>query len=248
MADLNGKKAALERAKQEQEVARQAKSQAKQKAKEEREYYDELEMQAQEVIFDETQAAKDIIDAQNLLETAKTSLEEQTKIAAEALAEATSAARAAARLGTPEAKAYQLEAHNVKLQSDRILVAVQKQVKDAEYRVQSRTKEHENKVQDKANTRKAADEQKVIKEKAEKDEKDSTTMYQQKIASAKAADTDVKASNVIAQQKLAVQRSVKANLNAKAAARASQERTVEMLTTRYNSMKANAVNAEADEN
>ncbi|CAI5465712.1 unnamed protein product [Closterium sp. Yama58-4] len=246
MADLNGKKAALERAKQEQEVVRQATIQAKQTTKEEREYYDELDQQAQEALFDEAEAAKDIIDAQNRLETTKMIMAEQTKIAAEAQAEATSAARSAAKLGTPEAKAYQLEAYNIKLQSDRILVAVQKQAANADYRVQSRTTEHGNKVQDKGETRRAADEQKAIKEKAEKDEKDSFAMYQQKIASTKAADADVKASNAVAQQKLVAQRSAKAVLNTKVSLRASQERTVGALTTRYNSMKANADNAEAD--
>ncbi|CAI5520688.1 unnamed protein product [Closterium sp. Naga37s-1] len=246
MADLNGKKAALESAKQEQEVARQAAIEAKQTTKEEREYYDELDSQAQEAVFDEAEAAKDIIDAQNRLETTRMIMTEQTKIAAEALAESTSAARSAAKLGTPEAKAYQLEAYNIKLQSDRILVAVQKQAANADYRVQSRTTEHESKVQDKGETRRAADEQKAVKEKAEKDEKDSLTMYQQKIVSTKAADTAVKASNVIAQQKLAVQRSAKAVLNTKVALRASQEKTVGALTTRFNSMKANADNAEAD--
>ncbi|CAI5944360.1 unnamed protein product [Closterium sp. NIES-65] len=248
MADLNSKKAALERAKQEQEVVRQATIQAKQTTKEEREYYDELDQQAQEALFDEAEAAKDIVDAQNRLETTKMIMNEQTKIAAEALAEANSAARSAAKLGTPEAKAYQLEAYNIKLQSDRILVAVQKQAANAEYRVQSRTTEHGSKVQDKGETRRAADEQKAIKEKAEKDEKDSFAMYQQKIASTKAADADVKASNAIAQQKLAVQRSAKAVLNSKTAVRASQERTVGALTTRFNSFKANADNAEADAN
>ncbi|GJP30884.1 hypothetical protein CLOM_g7211 [Closterium sp. NIES-68] len=244
--DLNSKRAELEAAKAGQETARQALIQAKQTSRDERAYYDDLESQAEEAIFEESEAAKDVADAISRQNTTAVVFGEQQKISQEAYTEAVSAARAAARLQTPEAKTYQTEAYNIKLQADRILGAVKKQADRAVARVSERQTEQGNRGKDKIDTRGASDEQKKVKEKAEKDEADSGVFFSSAVAKTKNADTAVKVQGQIYTAKVKAQQAAKAALAPKIQARVQQERLVAVRKTKYDGTKANADNAEKD--
>ncbi|CAI5511707.1 unnamed protein product [Closterium sp. Naga37s-1] len=244
--ELNNKRAELEASKVEQETARQALIQAKQNSRDERSYYDDLESQAEEALFEESEAAKDVLDAISRQNTTAVVLSEQQKISTEAYNDAVAAARSAARLETPEAKALQTELYNVKLQADRILGAVKKQSDRAVQRVSERQTESEKVKKDKSDTRGAANEQKVIKEKAEKDEADSNVFFTKAIGKTKNLDTAVKAAGQNYNAKVKAQRDAKIALAPKANARAAQERTVAVRKTRADAAKGNADNSEKE--
>ncbi|CAI5475010.1 unnamed protein product [Closterium sp. Yama58-4] len=244
--ELNNKRAELEAAKVEQETARQALIQAKQVSRDERSYYDDLESQAEEAIFEESEAAKDVLDAISRQNTTAVVLAEQQKISTEAYNDAVAAARSAARLQTPEAKAFQTEMYNVKLQADRILGAVKKQADRAVVRVSERQTESEKVKKDKSDTRGAADEQKKVKEKAEKDEADSNVFFTKAIGKTKNLDTAVKAAGQNYNAKVKAQRDAKLALAPKVNARAAQERVVAVKKSRADAAKGNADNAEKE--
>ncbi|CAI7856562.1 unnamed protein product [Closterium sp. NIES-53] len=244
--ELNNKRTELEAAKVEQETARQALIQAKQNSRDERSYYDDLESQAEEAIFEESEAAKDVLDAISRQNTTAVVLSEQQKISTEAYNDAVAAARSAARLQTPEAKALQTELYNVKLQADRILGAVKKQSDRALQRVSERQTESEKANKDKTDTRGAADNQKVVKEKAEKDEADSNVFFTKAIGKTKNLDTAVKTAGQNYNAKVKAQRDAKLALAPKANARAAQERVVAVKKSRADVAKGNADNSEKE--
>ncbi|CAI5954991.1 unnamed protein product [Closterium sp. NIES-64] len=244
--ELNSKRAELEAAKVEQETARQALIQAKQVSRDERSYLDDLESQAEEAIFEESEAAKDVLDAIARQNTTAVVLNEQQKIATEAYNDAVAAARSAARLQTPEAKALQTELYNVKLQADRILGAVKKQADRAVQRVSERETESEKVKKDKSETRGAADVQKAVKEKAEKDEADSNVFFTKAVGKTKNLDTAVKTAGQNYNAKVKAQRDAKLALAPKVNARAAQERVVAMRKSRADASKGNADNADRE--
>ncbi|CAI5517783.1 unnamed protein product [Closterium sp. Naga37s-1] len=244
--ELNSKRAELEAAKVEQETARQALIQAKQVSRDERSYFDDLESQAEEAIFEESEAAKDVLDAIARQNTTAVVLTEQQKIATEAYNDAVAAARSAARLQTPEAKALQTELYNVKLQADRILGAVKKQADRAVQRVSERETESEKVKKDKSDTHGAADVQKAVKEKAEKDEADSNVFFTKAVGKTKNLDTAVKTAGQNYNAKVKAQRDAKLALAPKVNARAAQERVVAMRKSRADASKGNADNADKE--
>lgn len=245
-ADQSSKKAALDQAKQMAELARQAAAQARQITREEREYYEDLESQAEEALFEETEASKDVAEAIARQNTTAVMVGEQARIMNESHAEATRAARSAARLNTTEAKAYQVLAYQVFLESKNILTAVNRQATRAVDRVALRGEEKAKTSKDKTETRGASDEQKRVKEKAERNEADAVTFHVKSVNGAKSADAALKVANAAVLGKLKERSVARTALNAKVKERLPMERTVAARAARANSMKGVADNAEKD--
>ncbi|CAI5996406.1 unnamed protein product [Closterium sp. NIES-64] len=130
--------------------------------------------------------------------------------------------------------------------ADRILGAVKKQADRAVQRVSERETESEKVKKDKSETRGAADVQKAVKEKAEKDEADSNVFFTKAVGKTKNLDTAVKTAGQNYNAKVKAQRDAKLALAPKVNARAAQERVVAMRKSRADASKGNADNADRE--
>eukprot|EP00475_Leptophrys_vorax_P032393 TRINITY_DN49912_c0_g1_i1.p1 TRINITY_DN49912_c0_g1~~TRINITY_DN49912_c0_g1_i1.p1 ORF type:complete len:421 (-),score=43.67 TRINITY_DN49912_c0_g1_i1:295-1557(-) len=237
--DLNTKRAQLEAKKAAAEMARQNLLQAKKVVADEQSYQDDLDGDAQEAEVEVLGAAQDFADAQARANTTTMLVAEQIKICTEATNDARMAARLAAKLKTPEAQAAYLDAYNIKVASDRIMAAVNKQANRSLERVTERNQTVHANLNDKAQTKSKADSQRVVLNKAKASANDANNFFTKNVAESKALDAAVKVAGnaVIAKQRnwtatksqLTRVESIKKSFDAKAAA----------VTARADASKAN---------
>ncbi|CAI5475078.1 unnamed protein product [Closterium sp. Yama58-4] len=244
--DLNNKKKQLDDTKAKGEKARQDTIAFKQTVRDEQEYNDELEMDAGEAENDEKEFAKDIVDAQARANLTADLLTEQNAIVKEATDDSTYYARLATKLKTPQAQADALEAQSIRAQAVRIQGALVKQAQRAVERVGKMQFEWAATNKDKADTRKKADDHKLVLNKAKKDAADAETAYNAAVVEAKNIDAAIKQQAVVVVAKTKVAKDARIPLAKASTIRAQSETKYNALKSRADSFKAAADKAEKE--
>ncbi|CAI5501689.1 unnamed protein product [Closterium sp. Naga37s-1] len=244
--DLDNKKKKLDDTKAKGEKARQDTIQFKQTVRDEQDYDDELEMNAQETDNDEKQSKQDIVDAQARANLTADLLTEQNAIVNEASDDSTYYARLATKLKTPQAQADALEAQSIRAQAIRIQGALVKQAQRSVERVGRMQFEWAATNKDKTDTRKQADDHKVVLNKAKKDANDAEALYNATIVEAKNIDTAIKQQSLVVVAKMKAAKDARIPLAKASAARAQSETKSTSLKSRADGFKVAADKAEKE--
>ncbi|CAI6003334.1 unnamed protein product [Closterium sp. NIES-64] len=203
-------------------------------------------MNAGEADNDEKEFAKDIVDAQARANLTADLLTEQNAIVKEATDDATYYARLATKLKTPQAQADALEAQSIRAQAVRIQGALVQQAQRSVERVSRMKFEWAATNKDKADTRKQADDHKVVLNKAKKDANDAEALYNATIVEAKNIDTVIKQQSLVVVAKMKAAKDARIPLAKASAARAQSETKFTALKSRADGFKAAADKAEKE--
>ncbi|CAI5973403.1 unnamed protein product [Closterium sp. NIES-64] len=244
--ELSNKKKQLDDTKAKGEKARQDIIKFKQTVRDEQEYNDDLEMDVGEADNDEKEFAKDIVDAQARANLTADLLTEQNAIVKEATDDSTYYARLATKLKTPQAQADALEAQSIRTQAVRIQGALVKQAQRAVERVGRMQFEWSATSKDKTETRKKADDHKVVLNKAKKDAADAETAYNSATVEAKNIDAAIRQQANVVVAKTKVAKDARIPLVKASTARAQSETKFTALKSRADGFKAAAEKAEKE--